>query len=160
MEFGAKTAFAAFYAVFWAALLVPMGKFSPFGIDGFRKGTEARLKNLARFAAGIMILNVFPAIWFAFLFKCDSVVPKTDSASAFIAAAITAISVFSFVNLGYAVFGAKPCVNYLHTKDELKEPKLKNALEKVHSGWFVLLALLYFVTFPSISYFIHAYHFN
>jgi hypothetical protein len=157
MNFDAQIAFAAFYAIFWAALLAPMGKYSLYGIDGFGKGKEAALKNIARFLLGIVILNVLPAVWFAILFKCETVVSKTDTAPALIAAAIAAMSVFSFVNLGYAFFGAKPWVEYLHTKDELKDPKFKKVLEKVHSGQLAFLALIYIVVFPIFAILIFKY---
>ncbi|MDY6952978.1 MAG: hypothetical protein SWE60_15820 [Thermodesulfobacteriota bacterium] len=154
MSFDAKSAFAVFYAIFWGALLSPMGKFGPFGIAGFTKGGSAALKNAFRFLLGLAILNLLPAAWFFVLIRSDSVVPDATTAPAFLAAVLAALSVFSFVNFGYACFGARPWAECIYTEDELKELETNKVLEGVPSMHFFWLGLFYIVVFPMLAEFV------
>lgn len=151
MSFDAKSAFMFFYAIFWSVLLPPMGKFSPFGISGLTKGGRAAWKNVMRFVCGVLILNLAPAGWFFFLLRCDLVVPKGNSAPAILASVFAALSVFSFVNLGYAIFGALPCAEVFYTQDELDDMKSRNVLENTPSSHLAFLALFYILVFPMLA---------
>lgn len=151
MNFDAKTAFLFFYAIFWSVLLPPMGKFSPFGIGGFMKGRQAALKNTLRFLIALLTLNLFPAGWLFLLLSCDSVVPKANTAPAILAGVFAALSVFSFVNLGYAFFGSRPWAELLYAQAELKDIESKAVFDKTPSKHLALLALFYIVVFPILA---------
>lgn len=97
-----------------------------------------------------MFLNVFPAMWFFLVLYWD-LVPKARTAPAFLAAAFAAVSVFSFVNFGYALFGARPLAEYLYTPDEINDLAEKKVLEENHSCHFILLAVIYLLLFPLLA---------
>ncbi len=153
MHFDAKDAFAAFYAIFWGVVLASMGKFGPFDIYGLTKGGEKAKKNRKKFALGFTILNVLPALWFVILLKWDFLVPNNNTRPAILAAASAALSVFAFLNCGYAVFGAKPWVEKLYTEDELQELESKKnfEFERTPSKYFFRLAITYIVVFPTLA---------
>ena len=136
-----------FYAIFWGVLLPIISKFSPFGINGFNKGWDAAKKNFLRFALAIVILNILPAIWLIILLKW--VVSDDKTLLAIFVAAISSISVFGFLNWGYAVFGTKLCVNYLYTPTEFTNLKIN--FEDASSRSLFLLGLIYFLMFPMLG---------
>jgi hypothetical protein len=159
MRIDPQTALLAFYAIFWGVLLPVMGKFRPFGIDGFSKeGSAPKVKNLIRFGCALLILNIGPAGWFTFLL--DYVLP--DKKTPIFAAAIASLSVFGFLNFGYAFFGAKPYVEWLYTKDEFDELSRPNEttddrkilLEKAPSKSFIRLGLFNLCAFSALAFLI------
>ncbi len=146
ISFDAKAAFAAFYAIFWGVVLASARDFRPFSIDGFSNGREAAWKNTKRLLAGILILNVFPALWFIHLIKSDLVVPQDDDTRpAILAAAFAALSVFAFLNLGYAFFGDSGLAPNFHTQEEPKDKDPKKTV------CFVCLAGFYILFFPILA---------
>jgi len=153
MHFDAKDAFAAFYAIFWGVVLASMRTLGPFRIDGFSNGRDAATKNIKRFLWGLLILNVCPAAWFVVLIKCDWFVPEGKTAPAILTAAFAALSVFAFLNFGYARFGTESAVEKLYTQDEFKKlnERKKLKFEEPPSRHFFILAIIYIVFFPTLA---------
>jgi len=131
-----------------------MSKFAPFGIKGFikGKGSAARRKNILRLIVAVGVLNLGPAVWFLFVLYLDLVVPpKASAVPAFFAAALAALSVFLFLNFGYAFFGAKPWAKKLYTEDEIKEPEEKRSWRRILHGtfsWRLFSTSWYFLCWP------------
>jgi len=153
-----QNAFMLFYAIFWGVLLTTASSFRPFGIDGFTKGGSAAKSNFIRFVCALFIFNIGPALWFIVLLKY--VVPEVKyevldlkACLAILAAASASLSVFSFLNFGYALFCAEPLANSIYTPDELKELKQDKPkqIQATSSCCFSLLGLLYIVLFLMLA---------
>lgn len=148
----AKQAFILFYGLFWAAVLAALSQYGPFHVRWMSQGKKLAIRNTARFLLGLMILNFGPLFWLLLLYKQDCVIPAGHSWQAILAAALAALSVFGFVNLGHALYGTSRFKDYMYTKDELENPKYSRLIDVDTPSWVLfLLAVVYFIMFVGLA---------
>ena len=145
----AKEVFLLFYAVFWGVLLPSAGKFEPFNIDDLISGDcAAKVKNLKRFGCAILMLNIFPVLWFFILLNWIVPDGKITLLTA-LADGFASLSIFFFLNLGYCTFRARHFARGRYTPEE--EHPVDLHWEIGCSRYFLWVALIYLPGFPALA---------
>lgn len=105
-----------FYAIFWAAALSVTGRYQPFDTPSMCKRDCLALR---RFIISLIILNLLPVGWLAFLYTF--IIPDTKGLTPIVAAAFASLSVFGFHRILHAILASDRTYHCFYTNKQISQ---------------------------------------
>ena len=151
-----SVALVFFYGIFWAGALSAIGRYHAFDTHMFfSPSPESRSHARRRFVAGVVIMNIFPALWFWFL--SARIVPDELGVFPIMTAALASLSVFGFHRILHAIIATDCHSKFYSQKEWIAVINQWRKDDPPNTVWAHLVpGIGFLIIFPSLPYALRA----